>query len=876
MRASFRRISGIGLMAFLAACGGGGGGGGDRSPPPSGPAGPPSIQPINYQGASGAVDLGNGNAGAMAEALYLAFVAPFDLSDEDIVSLAPPGQSVDEVESGPAGGSVRVTGRTEANDTGWIAGRFTAYRDGDIAFDGLQVVEVLDPTPAFGQPQRRRLSFENFRVRGTDLDVTYGGSVTTTRNGGSSDSSVAGSLLIRDNLAGATFYAQNFSLTRVVGSVGERALSGSTRVFDSRFGYLDVQSEGPWHFRLGEEFPHHGAAFRGTGLNGRYLLLAPLTPQLASIEYVAAGATKPTHVARVLWPESFEDQTTRQLLGTPVADGGASLVERPGATIVLDSRFTAHPQTGFVSTRWKLLFRPPGSLAALDEPQRTRPQLTLDVEGRYVIQLDVDDGVRTDSDIIALTADSNLSRQFTPVNAQLTPDESSTGGQIEIDLSHFQYTSFDEPLQQLVLQGTGPNGFPLNLTQQQSEDGDAAAYSCRRVSVGVECGRLVQFRCAGARPETHRSRRADAFRTRRLRIFGAGDPGAVASGHLTADDFPDLVITMRDGGGNPLMHVLYGNADGMLDAPVTLPVSNMGSVAIADVSSDGLADIVLTSGLGIGVFLQGPAGTFGGELSIPGNCFGGTGERDFAVADLNGDGRLDVVSHGCSGELDYYLQTAAGLQPPVRVTSGQNSDARMAVGDLNNDGAADVVLSARAFGGAPSIFAVFGVKNGLPGAPIPLPYQSTIVHNFASAVALADLNHDGRLDVISGENPQPSGTVFPRMMTFLQQPDGSFAAPSFFSASNSGTRQLAALDLNGDGSIDLATMGAGQGLTVQYGSGAFFGSAISDLRPSATLVNKYAYPEATLDLNRDGKLDFVYLSGDGRRVFLGVALGSDD
>lgn len=877
MKASFCRIPWILLSAFLAACGGGGGGGGGSPQGPTGAGGPPSVPPANYQGANGPADLNSATAGAMAEALYLSFFVPLDLSDEFIAALPPAGQSVDEVQSGPNGGSVHVTGRTNTDGTGWIAGRFTGYRDGDTTVDGLQVAETVQlASPANGQRQRQRISFGDLRVRAADVDVTYGGSITRTDSGVTQERNVDGTLLIRDNLGGQTFYTQDVDLTRTVAPTGDFALSGTARAFDSRYGYLDVESEGPWNFRLNEEFPHHGAAFRGVGLDGRYLRLSPLTPDLASIEYVGAGATQPNFAARVLWPESFELQTTRPLLGAPVADGGASSFQRPGTIVVLDSRFTTHPQTAFVSSHWTLLFRPPGSAAVVEGSQLTRTQITLDVEGRYVIALEVSDGARTDRDVIVLTADANVSTLFTAVNAQLTPDESvSTGGSLALDLSQTQYTSFDEPLPQLTLSGMAPTGFSAFITQTNPKSATLELNGTGVYELVWSQGSLSMSDALVRDLKYVALNSPMPFAPGGAAYLGAGDPGAVASGDLNADGFADLVVTMRDNSGNALMHLLYGNAAGMLEPAVTLPVSQVGSVAIGDVNSDGLADIVMTTGLGIGVLLQGPLATFGGELSVPGNCFIGSGERDFAVADLNGDHRLDVVSQGCFGELDYYLQSATeGLQAPVRVTTGISSQARLAVGDLNGDAVADVVLSEQSFANAPSIFAVYGVGGALPGAPVPLPYQSAFVHKFASAVALTDVNRDGRLDVVTGENPLSTG-VNPRVMTFLQQANGSFAAPIFTSSGPSGTLQIAALDLNRDGAIDIATFGGFPGLNVLYG-GPFFGGLTVDPRPSATLASKYAFPEAVLDLNHDGLLDFAYLTGDGRRVILGVALGWDD
>lgn len=158
MSASYCRLSWILILsALLAACGGGGAGSSTPNPnpnppPSSGPSGPPSVPAVTYQGASGPSDLNHANAGARADALYAAFVVPFDLADLTIAASPAPGQWIDTVEAGPNGGSVHVTGRTTADGTGWVAGAFSGYRDGDTTIDGLQLDETVQvPSPGNGQ-----------------------------------------------------------------------------------------------------------------------------------------------------------------------------------------------------------------------------------------------------------------------------------------------------------------------------------------------------------------------------------------------------------------------------------------------------------------------------------------------------------------------------------------------------------------------------------------------------------------------------------------------------------------------------------------------------------------------------------------------------
>jgi hypothetical protein len=125
----------------------------------------------------------------------------------------------------------------------------------------------------------------------------------------------------------------------------------------------------------------------------------------------------------------------------------------------------------------------------------------------------------------------------------------------------------------------------------------------------------------------------------------AGGGNNVAVGDFNGDGIPDLVVSTGGGSG---INVLLGNGDGTFQT--ALDVANPTSpyaMTIGDMNGDGKLDLVATSvsdsNTGIISVLYGNGdGTFGSPTSYPGAVYG-QNQLSVAVADLNGDGALDIV-----------------------------------------------------------------------------------------------------------------------------------------------------------------------------------------------------------------------------------------
>jgi hypothetical protein len=133
------------------------------------------------------------------------------------------------------------------------------------------------------------------------------------------------------------------------------------------------------------------------------------------------------------------------------------------------------------------------------------------------------------------------------------------------------------------------------------------------------------------------------------------------------------------------------------------------AVFTADLNGDGKLDIVTEGGTFCGlncytddsvvVFFGNGDGTFRPGVSYDTGGVGGS----FTLADVNGDGRPDLVASNfcydpafCSdvGEVNVLLGNGDGtFRPPVSSISGGLGAGSIVVGDLNGDGKSDVVLA---------------------------------------------------------------------------------------------------------------------------------------------------------------------------------------
>jgi hypothetical protein len=231
--------------------------------------------------------------------------------------------------------------------------------------------------------------------------------------------------------------------------------------------------------------------------------------------------------------------------------------------------------------------------------------------------------------------------------------------------------------------------------------------------------------------------------TRPGRLSAAAKTLAVAIADLDNDGNLDVVA----GAGEPgAIIISYGDGAGGLVETQTLAVEgDVRSVALADVNEDGLTDIIYSvqrQSSGIRIMLnQGGRRWKPGKGPIEINTYEG-----LRAADVNGDGHVDIVAANASSELQGGIQVWLGtgqgtwVAGPAPTVTGIYMD--VAVADFNGDGRLDIAGAGWGMHGALRVW----LGNPAGGWTALAPVSRG---NFYG-LHVADINGDGRLDLTAG------------------------------------------------------------------------------------------------------------------------------
>jgi len=224
---------------------------------------------------------------------------------------------------------------------------------------------------------------------------------------------------------------------------------------------------------------------------------------------------------------------------------------------------------------------------------------------------------------------------------------------------------------------------------------------------------------------------------------------------LNADGLPDIVVANRTGDRPGASYICFNKGRGQFDAACEkFATESATTITAADVTGDGLTDLIVPhrDGGQSHIYVNGGKGTFAGATRVP---FGPANAtiRMSAAADLNGDGRNDLVTiDERTGVAIYYGEAGNRLSVPVPIGLGDKSPYALATADLDGNGTTDIVVGyveAR-----PAVF--FNDGSGRRFTPVPFGDDKGTAYGFA----IGDVDKDGRLDIAMARSEAPNVLYF--------------------------------------------------------------------------------------------------------------------
>lgn len=337
-------------------------------------------------------------------------------------------------------------------------------------------------------------------------------------------------------------------------------------------------------------------------------------------------------------------------------------------------------------------------------------------------------------------------------------------------------------------------------------------------------------------------------------------PTAIAVGDLNNDGKLDVVVSnsfsnnisvlINDGSGN----FVITNYDAGVSP---------GEIALADINDDGKLDVEVLNPAG-GTIVVLPNDGAGGLLPMSFISVGGTSNpRDLVGADFNHDGKADLATVNVNGSFSVILRNGVNSfnSPVTNVVPGLSNVQSLVVGDFTGNNELDLVIA-----GAGLVYVLQG--NGAGGFVFnpPLTFQTG---GTSFDVNLRDVNDDGKLDIIVANYTNQTDNSTIRVLYGNGMGGVSQTSDLLIGID---ARSLAIADLNSDGKLDLVTtygtqMSAGLAVTMNDGTGRF--DTATQVGTTANSITA----SVISDFNFDGRPDLAYVVGNGLQVRLGLANG---
>jgi hypothetical protein len=274
-------------------------------------------------------------------------------------------------------------------------------------------------------------------------------------------------------------------------------------------------------------------------------------------------------------------------------------------------------------------------------------------------------------------------------------------------------------------------------------------------------------------------------------------PYALAAGDVDGNGTPDLVSITSDNFSVTSVSILFGDGQGNFQQPVaqqTFPGIYPGPAYLVDLDGDGKPDLVLAVDQPLGlVWLKNTGSGFAAPITLA--PIAGD-NRNFSIADFNGDGRPDIL---------YVLPGTSTIPESVHILMNQGNGAfnDQAAGGLNGIVGFTTVLDFN-LDGIPDLAVQVSVQNGVAyqlysfsgnGNGSFVQVGSVSYPRGPIFLVSGDFDHDGFPDLAGPDGTEPSELVY-----FFGDGHGNFVIQNVVGPEG---YFVAVGDFNGDGIPDL-------------------------------------------------------------------------
>jgi hypothetical protein len=309
----------------------------------------------------------------------------------------------------------------------------------------------------------------------------------------------------------------------------------------------------------------------------------------------------------------------------------------------------------------------------------------------------------------------------------------------------------------------------------------------------------------------------------------------VTTHDLNGDGNQDVIATAYN---HSAVDIFLGNGDGTFQFPPRLPTgASPYHVAVGDFNQDRTPDLAVTNTSGsVTVFIGTGGASFRDGVTLP-----NPNAQTSQILDFNSDKLPDLAVLTRDGKLRLWSGDGTGALSFFSETAVNSGTTLSSAADLDGDGRIDLIL-----GGRTSMSMVV-YRNRGDGTFEEL--AANPLTSFPTATTLADLNGDGKLDAIAAEYAAGMTSVL------LGRGDGTFE-PRRPVATGGSSRIVSAADINCDGRLDVAVSHLGNPtvtLLLGRGDGTFEPSMISVAAPGAIA----ATAAVLADLDHDGRADLL-------------------